>query len=210
MASELILTGLASIANDWKTLAIVWHFLLAGLFLVLMANWRPSVRLLGGLLTATVFSVSVVAWLSGNPFNGTMFALIAGALAWAAGRLPARPIRFARRGWAAAGVTLIVFGSTYPHFLRADSWVTYLYAAPFGVLPCPTLAVMVGMALLIDDLPTAPWSVILVVASAFYGGFGVAWLGVQLDWTLLLGSAMLAAILYRKRLGPRALACRAA
>ena len=77
---DALVADLGAIANDWRGLAITWHLLFAGLFLALIAGWRPRARLLGRLLVAPLLSVSVVAWLSGNPFNGTMFALLAAAL----------------------------------------------------------------------------------------------------------------------------------
>lgn len=197
MAPHVILAGLASIANDWKWLAIGWHVLLAALLVSLVAGWRPSARSLGRLLGSTLASVGAVAWLSDNPFNGTAFAIMAGALAWTTGRLSSGPIHFARRGWAAAGVALLIFGWTYPHFLMTESWATYLYAAPFALLPCPTLCVVIGMSLLVDDLLSPPWAAVLVLAGMFYGAFGVFRLGVQLDWALLLGSALLAAVAVR-------------
>ena len=41
------------------------------------------------------------------------------------------------------------------------------------------------------------WAAVLVLAGMFYGAFGVFRLGVQLDWALLLGSALLAAVAVR-------------
>lgn len=204
MAAELILAGLASIANDWTALAIAWHVLLAAMLLLLTAGWRPSARLLGRLLIPPIFSVSVAAWLSGNPFNATTFAIVAGVLAWAASRLSTGPIHFAARGWASAGVVLIAFGSAYPHFLRTDVWARYLYAAPLGLLPCPTLSVVIGMTVLVDSLHQPRWCAPLIAAGVIYGGFGVARLGVQLDWALLVASAILVVIARHSPAGPAA------
>ena len=67
--TEEIINGLQSIVNDYSTFAIIWHavfyFLLAGL----IAKWQPSNKL----LCLPLISVSVFAWLSGNPFNGILF-----------------------------------------------------------------------------------------------------------------------------------------
>lgn len=199
MAPELILDGLTSIANDWKGLAIAWHLVLATLCLMLVAGWRPSAPLLGASLALMMMSVSAVAWLSGNPVNGTIFGILSVLIAAAARRCSSAPICIAKGPPAVAGVALVVFGWIYPHFLGTNSWATYLYAAPFGLLPCPTLSVMIGLALLIDDVPSPLWTGTLVLAGLFYGGFGVFRLGVQLDWALLAGCAVLAVVGVRDR-----------
>jgi hypothetical protein len=188
-----ILNGLTSIANDWRRLAISWHVGLGALLLMLLGGWRPSARVLSRLLVAPLVSVSVVAWLSGNPFNGTMFAVLAGTLAFAARYFSNAPGQIAGSMWAAAGVAFVAFGWTYPHFLKAASWTSYLYAAPFGLLPCPTLSVVIGMTFLVRDLRSRLWTGSLALAGLLYGAFGVLRLGVTLDWVLLGASVLLAA-----------------
>lgn len=189
-----ILNGLTSIANDWRWLAVSWHAGLGALLLMLLAGWRPSTRVLSRLLVMPLFSVSVVAWLSGNPFNGTMFAVLAGTLALAARRFSNAPGLLAGSIWVATGVAFIAFGSTYPHFVRTASWTSYLYSAPFGLLPCPTLSVVIGTTFLARDLRSRLWTGSLALAGLLYGAFGVLRLGVTLDWVLLCASVLLAAV----------------
>lgn len=191
MSSVNILAGLTAIANDWRGLAIAWHVVLAALLVMIAAGWRPSSRVLGHLLVMTLLSVSLLAWLSGNPFNGTTFAALAVILTWGAIRFPNMPIQIAPPASAAAGIALLVFGSTYPHFLRTDSWAPYVYSAPFGLLPCPTLSVVIGMTLLVQSLRSSLWNTALVVAGLWYGAVGTFQLGVALDWVLLFAAATL-------------------
>lgn len=191
-SAESILTGAAEIANNWRWMAVAWHVLLAALLLALLAGWRPSARVLGLLLTVPVLSVSVIAWISGNPFNGTVFAVLAGGLAGAAARLSKAHVRRAA-GWVVPGTMLVAFGWVYPHFLNTDSWSPYSYAAPFGLLPCPTLSVVIGVTLIFRDLDSTPWNVSLIAAGLLYGALGVFMLGVGLDVGLLTGAAMHAA-----------------
>jgi hypothetical protein len=191
---DALLTELGAIANDWRWLAIAWHLLFAGVFLGLLAGWRRPARLLGHVLVAPLLSVSVVAWLSANPFNGTMFAALAALLVWSVVRFgSSMSVTFARSRWVGAGGGLILFGWIYPHFVRTESWLTYLYASPFGVLPCPTLAVVIGMTLIFRHLSATSWQAALMAAGLIYGAIGVFRLGVLLDWGLLLASAMLGA-----------------
>jgi hypothetical protein len=202
-SSETILTGLIAIANDWRWLAITWHVLLAALLVSLVAGWRPSTRLVGLLLVAPLVSVSVLAWLSGNPFNGTVFALIAAALVGAATRAPNMSIQPVSPAWVVPAVALIAYGGTYPHFLRTESWMTYIYASPFGILPCPTLSVLIGITLLVPNVRSKSWSAALVFAGLLYGAVGVFTLGVLLDSGLILASGVLAAAVWRDHPGWR-------
>jgi hypothetical protein len=200
---ETVLTGLTTIANEWRWLAITWHVVLAVLFAALFTGSWPSTRLVGHLLIAPLLSVSVVAWLSGNAFNGTVFAMLAATLVGTAARFSNVSVRLASRAWVAAGVAFIVFGWMYPHFLRTDSWTTYLYASPFGLLPCPTLSVVIGMTLLFQSLRSRIWSSALAVAGLVYGAVGVFRLGVALDLGLLFASAILAAAIVWDHIGWR-------
>ena len=192
MASESILAALTEIANDWRWLALAWHIVLAAVLVGLAAGWRPSSRLISHLLVAPLLSVSLVAWLSGNPFNGTAFGVLAATLLRAAKRFSKVSVQLDSPGWVAPGVALIMFGWTYPHFLTTDSWTKYLYASPFGLLPCPTLSAVIGITLLFRDCRSSLWSTALVVAGLLYGAMGVFRLGVALDWGLLAAAAILA------------------
>ena len=191
MLSEDILAGLTAVANDWRWLAITWHVILASVAVMLLAGWKPSVRLCGYLLGAPLVSVSIVAWLAGNPFNGTTFAVLAVMLVWAASRASDAPVQRATPAWLALGAALIVFGWVYPHFLRTDSWSAYFYASPFGLLPCPTLSIAIGVTLVVRPLASRTWSMTLAAAGLLYGAVGVFRLGVGLDWVLLVASTIL-------------------
>ncbi len=111
-----ILSGLTAIANDWRLVAIVWHVLLGAFLLGLVAGWRPLTRDVGLLLVAPLVSVSTLAWMSGNPFNAVVFALLSLVLSWLAVRLPRIAVRIDSPVRAVAGTLLVVFGWVYPHF----------------------------------------------------------------------------------------------
>jgi hypothetical protein len=120
---EAVVTGLTAIANNWRWLAIAWHVMLAALVVMLLAGWRPSIRLLGHLVVSPLLSVSVVAWLSGNPFNGAAFAILAAVLVTTMVRVTATA-RLASSAWVLPGTVLVAFGWTYPHFVTTESWTT--------------------------------------------------------------------------------------
>ncbi|HEX2873297.1 MAG TPA: hypothetical protein VHP33_18695 [Polyangiaceae bacterium] len=200
-APSEILRSLSNIANGAVPISIAWHAALIVAAAALLFGLRPQKRAAALILSAPLLSVALLAFAFGNPFNGATFSLLAVVLAVLA--RPALPgaITF-RSDWSAyLGALLIGFGVVYPHFLDA-SWLTYLYAAPFGAIPCPTLSVVVGSALLVGSFDLRAWRVVLALAGCFYAVFGALRLGVFIDVVLLVGS--LGLLLQNRRLhGPR-------
>jgi hypothetical protein len=162
------------------------------LLLSLYMGWRPSARLLGPMLVLPLVGVSLVAGLAGNGFNRAVFAAVALTLGALAATRSDRPVSIGPPHMVCVGAALVVFGATYPHFVDVDSWTSYAYAAPLGTIPCPTLAVVIGLSLIVNGVETPAWSVVLAAAGVFYGLVGFVWLDVALDGVLLAGAATLA------------------
>jgi len=99
---------------------------------------------------------------------------------------------------------LIGFGWVYPHFLEVPT-LAYLVAAPVGVVPCPTLALVGGLALLFGGLQSRAVSGILGAASLFYALFGDLRLGVWMDLGLLVGAIALLVLTFWPRGEPAGL-----
>jgi hypothetical protein len=190
-SADAILGGLTTIANEWRALAIAWHALFAVLLVALLAGWRPSDRHLGYMLTAPVFSVSGLALVSGNPFNGMVFLVLGGAFLFAAQRLSGQPVNIASWPLLLMGAPLIAFGWLYPHFVDVAHWTRYAFSAPLGLVPCPTLAALVGFTLVARLFESRLWTGALLAAAVLYGTIGVFVLGVPLDYGLLAGSVIL-------------------
>lgn len=194
-----IASDLSRIASDGIVLAIAWHAAVVAAIAALGSGWRPTWRTAAVLLAALSASVAVVAWLAGNPFNGSVFSALAGAQLFAAIRLPPGRIEPAP-GWAViAGAMSVLFGLAYPHFLGEHSLAMYVLAAPVGLIPCPTLAVILGFTLIAGGLHRFLWAPPLLAVATFYGLFGVLALGVYLDGGLLAAVAALALLVARPR-----------
>lgn len=178
-SSSEILASLSAIADDLVVVAIGWHLVLLLVALAALLELRPKPRMVTLGLTAPVLGVALVAFAYGNPFNGTVFALLALALAGSS-TAPTAPAP----AWARAlGVAAIVFGAVYPHFTTGP-WFASFVTAPIGLLPCPTLAVVGGFALLASTSRVTTG--ILAVAATGYAVVGVARLGVVLDLGLAI------------------------
>jgi len=200
---DQILEGLAAIANEQTWLAIVWHIILAGIIIALLARWRPERKLGAVAATLPLLSVAALALSAGNLFNAIVFFLFA-ILLLAVLSLGLPPGRVAPAPtWARlVGGTLIAFGWAYPHFLRGASTLKYLYAAPVGLIPCPTLSVLVGFTLLAAGFTSRAFSLSLGVLGMFYGAFGAFRLGVRIDVVLLAGALILMAFAMTIRTRP--------
>lgn len=185
-----ILAGLTTIANEALLLALAWHLVLGAALLALAKGWRPSQRTARVLVALPLASVAMLALLYGNPFNGVVFAVGTLALLALARRGSHEPVRRGPPWMFWAGAASLSFGWVYPHFLDATP-VAYLIAAPLGLVPCPTLAVAIGAALLGGGLGARAWSLTLATLGLFYGAFGVLRLGVFLDAGLILAAAVL-------------------
>ena len=200
---EQILAGLHQIANQWQMLAIFWHLYLGVLVLSFAFGWRPSKRVVGILLSVPLLSVSVLAWMLANPFNGLVFAVVGVALLVVAARLPDEPIHFAPSWALGMGILMFVFGWVYPHFLDTESLLPYLYAAPMGLIPCPTLSIVIGISLMLEGLGSRAWSLVLGLTGVFYGLFGALRLGVAIDLILLVGALLLIMVCFISTAGIR-------
>ena len=202
--SSAILDSVTVIANDWRALAIGWHvYFLAALLLWDFTGRRLTTRSAMCLLIAPVASVSAMAWIAMNPFNGLVFALLTVALVAIAVRQPRTEIQFASAPMLATGLVLFAFGAVYPHFVVVDHWLAYTFAAPLGLLPCPTLLAVIGVTLMLRRFESTGWSIVLTTAGWFYGVVGVFVLGVMLDYALIAAATVLAVATVRRRFSER-------
>jgi hypothetical protein len=167
---ESILANLALIANELVTVAIVWHGVMLIAVLALVFGWRPSRRRAGALLAAPIASAGVVAFAFGNPFNGLLLGALAVALVGLASRLGSERVERGPAAATAIGVAMIAFGWLYPHFLASGPATRYLVAAPTGLIPCPTLSLVIGFALLSGGLGSRAWSLVLRLDTVLVAG----------------------------------------
>ncbi len=199
-SSEEILAGLKAIANDWQLLAVLWHGYFAVLVFGLVFGVRPGRHVVGLLLVLPLISVGILAWVHGNPFNGVSFVLTSMVLAAIAARFSREAVKVAPAWVAVSGAMMIGFGWIYPHFLDNATPIEYLYAAPTGLIPCPTLSIVIGFTLILGGLRSRPWCLVLTIVGLFYGIFGAVLLGVIIDGVLLFGALATACVAFSSRL----------
>jgi hypothetical protein len=205
--SREIESSLTHIANDLVAVAILWHVVLVGVSVLIIAGFRPDRREAAGASCVPLWSVALVAWCYENPFNASLVGALAAVLTVATFFVPAASIVLPPRWAVLVGCASIAFAWVYPHFLAGSRpAIVYLVAAPLGLLPCPTLAFAVGVAL-VTGLPAGRGpSLALGVVGVFYALFGALKLGVVVDFGLLAsaGALLLLALRHNGQRSPAA------
>ena len=189
--ASTILEGLAHIANHYQWLAIAWHILLTSLFVVLVVGWRPSPKIIIALLCTPAISVSILAFVNGNPFNGILFLSLSLLMVIFGLLNKSRKIGLSSPFFLLSGVLVLLYGLIYPHFIAHPDTFVYLYAAPSGLIPCPTLSCIIGFIMILNGLHSRPVVIAVLVTGLFYALFGIFRLGVWLDIGLLVAALLL-------------------
>jgi hypothetical protein len=186
--AEEILDQLTTLANLGRGLAVLWHVVvLLALGALWTERWRPSRRLAAIFSALPVASAAVMAAASGNPFNGLVLGVAAVALVLLGARLSSLPVERGSIWTAGLGAGAVAYALVYPHFV-STTWLLAFWTAPVGVIPCPSLALVLGLGLLGNGFGSRAWALVAAVAGVFYALFGMFRLGVWLDAGLLVAA----------------------
>lgn len=193
LKSEDIVNSLQSIVDNYQAFAVLWHVILYLFIGALFLKWEPSNRVFALLISLPLLSVAVFAWSAGNPFNGLVYSVATIVIVFLGLRANTQPVGYSQAPFIIAGVLMISFGLLYPHFITPGNALKYLYASPAGLIPCPTISIVIGFLLLYNGFNSQPIMLTLIILGLFYGIFGVLKLAVYLDLVLLLGTLTLLA-----------------
>jgi hypothetical protein len=184
-SAEEILRSLKYITDHYFLVAIGWHLLIyLSILLYFLSRRKPSPGAFGFWLSIPLFSVAMIALLADNPFNGIIFFILAVLFLIFSFRSTQQNSRDNLSGYRNLGFIFILAGCFYPHF--SDNYNLLFLEAPVGLIPCPTLLVMIGFAILLN-LRSKALIIMLVSASLFYGFWGVFRLKVIIDIVLFIG-----------------------
>lgn len=193
---DQILAGLQHLSEEYRLLAILWHVFFGAGIVSFILGFSFSARVAGGLLSLPAFSVGIMAAVTGNPFNALMFGALAVALAVIAFRLPSRRVQ-PERSFLFSGIAIMLFGWVYPHFQTGNGVWHYIATAPLGLVPCPTLSMLIGVTLVLGGFASRSWMRVLSTAGILYGAFGTFRLGVTVDLVLLAAALLLLLLSFR-------------
>mgnify|MGYP001768584324 CR=1 FL=1 len=188
---EEILNGLAAAANRFITVSIAWHIIVLLIIILLMTGRKFNTKHITAGMAILLLSVGIIAVLSSNPFNAIMFALAALLFGIITLKFKPEPVGLKWDLISIAGLLMVIFGFFYPHFLEGPAFYRYIYAAPLGLIPCPTLSVFIGLTLMFHGFGSKKWMLTAALFGLFYGLFGVLRLKVYLDVVLIAGACFL-------------------
>jgi hypothetical protein len=191
LKAQEIIAGLNSIANKYAWFAVFWHVVFYILVIAFIANWEPSNKLIGTLICIPLFSVAFFAWITGNPFNGVMFTVMGILILLFGLKSSVQSIQPSQLPYVISGIVMIAFGLIYPHFIETSSIFNYFYASPVGLIPCPTLSILIGFILIFNGFGSQSITSTFILFGLFYGLFGVIKLAVYLDLFLVFGTLTL-------------------
>jgi hypothetical protein len=188
-----ILRHMSAIASSLAPVAIAWHAAIAAAVVALFAGWRPDLRAAWLLLALPPLSVAYSAYAFGDAPRAVSFGALSLLFALAGPHKTEARVHLATPGNAAVGGTLVLFALCYPAFVHG-ALAFRLVAAPVGVLPAPTLALVAGALLAGGGRGSRARCGALAVWTAAYAYIGIAQLGVALDVALVIATFGLAAI----------------
>lgn len=193
MNKEVILTYIQMVAGKYPVISILLHILILALIIALFLPGFKQKRIaFNGVLMVIFASVASVALINGNPFNGlffsilTIFAVV--ELFRRRNEITVPALTSVDRSTAIRNLlclAAVFVGILYPHFVNVSP-AMLLFFSPMGVIPCPTLTVILGLLNLYYPKINKGLYTVVTIAGMFYGLTGVFLLHVYIDIPLMI------------------------
>ena len=84
------------------------------------------------------------------------------------------------------GITAMVFGFWYLHWVEAPVWMNALLYSPLGAVNCPTMLVVAGFLCLCEKPRSTPLEATVAGTTLYFGFFGVFRLGAYVDLVMIV------------------------
>lgn len=186
MNKEVILQFLPMLANKYLYINALMHLLV---FFTVAMIFMPHIKfkktVFNILILVLMLSISILSIVNGNPFNFltffvlSVFAFIEIIKAKNEITTPKISIK------TILCLVFILIGMWYPHFVNAHP-ALLIFLSPVGVLPCPSLYVLLGLLNLYHPQVNKSLFTATALIGLFYGITGVFVLNVALDIPLLI------------------------
>jgi len=185
MSSERILAGLQMTVNTYSGLRVVHHILLIVVF-IFFISFKERVSRLVSLYTVLAFLTIFLTSLA--PIGNIFYLVVFGILTTLAILEFLNPkTDYSMKGTPTINVVIALLsgflGFWYPHFM--EGYFKALYASPYGIIPCPTLLVILSFFLVFYPYSHKFFHWILTIVGLFFGFFGFFVLKVRIDLALL-------------------------
>lgn len=201
MSPEKILTYLTFVPNQTLWLNALNHLLVLTVLLFLVFGKKAKTKRLvvDGAICLLFTSIVAVAAAYGNPFHVItmgLLAVFAGIEFWQ-GKNEFTLHKINTRSLIA--LLSIFIGFWYPEFVKVNP-IALLLFSPVGIVPCPTLLIVLGLLTLAYPRVNKTQYIITVLMGAFYGSTGVFQLKVILDLPIIIIVAYAFLLLLKDRL----------
>ncbi|MFC1883468.1 hypothetical protein ACFL2O_01745 [Thermodesulfobacteriota bacterium] len=84
------------------------------------------------------------------------------------------------------GITAMVFGFWYLHWVEDPVWLNALLYSPLGVVNCPTMLTVTGFLCLSEKPRSVMLEATVALTTLYFGFFGVFRLGAYVDVTMII------------------------
>jgi len=189
--AALVLRGLGELSEQFSLISGIWHVIFFAALVLLAAGWRPTHRQAGVVLALPAFSVSILSLLTGHYINGLIFAGLFLILMILSSRFKEEQVSTGWNIFSISGALMVLLAWLYTYFFQQGGFLPYLYGSPVGVIPSPTLSIMIGFTLLFNAFKSRVWALVLGLTGLAYGLVNAFWLGISLDYGLMAGSLIL-------------------
>lgn len=189
MSKELILSQLQATVDTYPVLLSILHHILLVVVVVLLLIYKEKVkRLVDFYITLVFFSVFLA---SIAPIVNPFLIVVFGILTLLGIREFINPkMDYSMKDTPTIHIMIALvagfIGFWYPetHFTKGS--FSALYSSPLGVIPCPTLTVVLSLFLLAYPFTNRLFHWILSGVGLFFGFVGLFILGVKIDLALFL------------------------
>jgi hypothetical protein len=196
MKADVILNYLAEISNKNTNINLIIHVIILVALICFSLIKKDKIKYLIANSTILILSLSIVvhAFIYGNPFHLITFIVLAAGtlLALYKGR-DEKNIKF--DAFSVISLIIIGMGFWYPEFVSTSTLGYFMYS-PVGIVPCPTLLVILGLLTLLYPRINKAHYITAVLMGFIYGIIGTFVLKVSLDISLLLVATYALLILF--------------
>lgn len=186
MNPESVINYLAMVSNQNIYLNLVMHVItfLSIPSIFLLKNIRVQKAVFNGLVVILTLTVTVNALINGNPFHLVTFAilLIIALIELVMGRNQVVISPSSNVTTFVAFIFLFI-GVWYPEFVHTSS-LAMLFVSPMGIVPCPTLIVILSLFTLNSSGISKLQYIATIIMGAVYAVIGVFIFKVYLDAAL--------------------------
>lgn len=185
MNAESILNYLSMVSNQNIYLNLIMHVItfLSIPSIFLLKNKRMQKAVFNGLVFILTLSVTVNAFINGNPFHLATFAILSIiALRELIGRNQV-VISASNNVTIFVAFIFLFIGVWYPEFVHTTP-LAMLFISPMGIVPCPTLIVILSLFSLNSSGISKIQYIATIIIGAVYAVIGVFLFKVYLDAAL--------------------------